>query len=82
VDALNLSLAGVPFTRYNALFVLASVLRLITVLALLTTFEGDAPGGTRRLIRAMLETPVQWLDGARYRINRRRLRKRYDQDIE
>ncbi len=78
VDALGIVLSGVPFTRYNALFVLSFILRLTTVLGLLTTMKTDSPRHTKEMLQAMARAPRKGYRQLAYGIKRWHLRKQYD----
>lgn len=83
VDNWGIVLGGVPFTRYNALFGLSFMLRLATVLGLLSGIQSDdAEGSTRNMIQAMLKAPANTYRALAYRIKRRRLRKQYDKEFD
>lgn len=80
VDNMNIMLAGVAFTRYNALFVLSSILRLLTVILLLTQMKVDSPRHTIELAQAMVRAPLGTYHQLVYRIKRWHLRKKYDKE--
>ena len=82
VDALSLTLGGLPFGRYHALFVLTTVLRLTSVLLLLATIDDGAPGGTKKFLFAIFAAPRHYLAKLLYDIRRKHARKLYDRERE
>lgn len=82
VDSLNLVIAGVAYTRYNALYTLGFILRLSAALFLLTSIkEQNAPHHTIDLVRAMLSVPQNLWHTFLYGMRRKQLRKQYDSQI-
>lgn len=81
VEQAALSLGGVPFTRYNALFALSTALRLTVVLSLLVRIEDAQARPVADLARAMRAAPARFAAVLRYGIKRRALRKQYDRSL-
>ena len=82
IEALNLVFRGLSFGRYHALFVLTTILRLLSVFFLLSTIDDGEPGKVKAFIFAIFRAPRAFIGKLSYAITRKRLRKQYDKQRE
>ena len=82
VDNANILLAGVAFTRYNALFLVSAVLRFIVVFALLPRIREDDSQPARALITDGRVALLHNVNALRYGIKRRIARRNYHKNKE
>ena len=81
VESLKISLAGIPFGRYHALFVLTTALRVLSVLLLLSTIDDGQPKGqTIFFIKSALSGCVNSFRALYQSLRRRRARRLYSRN--
>ena len=77
IDSMHLTLGGLAFNRYHAMFVLTMVLRLLSALLLLARIDDGAPGQTGLMIRNMVAAPGEFSKKLRYVVRQRLVRMKY-----
>ncbi len=79
VEAYNLVILGTPISRYNVLFALSGVLRLITVLFLLPGIHEDGAASAGDVANDMTRAMRRYARDVRITMHRRNIRKRINQ---
>jgi Major Facilitator Superfamily. len=80
VEPLNITIAGAPFTRYNALFLLGGLLRLGVVFFLLKRLKEDGSEKVEVMIQGVKNQVVYSMHSIRATVMRKHLRRQLDKE--